>query len=195
VAFQHPQRRTHQIAERRRFDDAPQIIDQRRVLAYQSWAAPARPTNATARERCRVELLQTSPEPRACVSGDLGDGLQLTPPGCANFPRREQASPPLVEPRSNIIPAAAYRLRVDHAQKHNALGTTAESPRPVSDHRSQQPKTDLVVLLEVLSLACFRFARNEGGPIFDERPLPDFTYSPRFWRFWRAAILASGCIC
>ena len=61
VALRNPEQRTHRIAERRKFHDAPQILDQRRVPARQRAATAARLTNAARRKRPAIELLKPRP--------------------------------------------------------------------------------------------------------------------------------------
>src|SRR5208283_2706058 len=138
VALRHPQQRTHRIAKRRRFHNAPQILAKRRVLTRQRSTTAAGLTNATGRKRRRVELLQATPERRARDSGDLGDGFQAAPPRRTNLPRGKQSSPTLVEFRADVVPAAANRLRIDHARRHTELGQTSESCRTQSNNRSAQ---------------------------------------------------------
>jgi hypothetical protein len=138
VALRHPQQRTHRIAERRRFDNAPQIADQRRVLAHQSWTAPARPTmrllwNGVASNcfKPRTSVERAYPVTLATAS--------RPPLGWANLRRREQASPPLAELRAHIVPAAANRSRVDHAHRHTAPRNPAApsqiAPQPATQNR------------------------------------------------------------
>src|SRR5208337_3779025 len=179
VALRNPEQRTHRIAERRRFHDAPQIFDQRRVLARQRSTTAAGLTNAARRKRPAIELLQATPERRARVSGDLRDGLQPSPPGRAYLPRREQSSPPLVELRADVVPAAANRLRIDHAQRHNALGQASESPHQAKSPKRANRTIDSIVPAGVLrrrsrgsgaSRSCTNLGLRDASPQYTVSP-------------------------
>src|SRR5207253_8749400 len=70
VAFRYPQQRAHGIAERRRLDDAAQVIDQRRVPARQRPPAATLAALPAFRQRRGVEVFQSPTDGRARQPGD-----------------------------------------------------------------------------------------------------------------------------
>ena len=104
MALGDPQQQAHRIAERRRFDDPPQDIEQRRVEAHERSPSGTLALDPAVRRRLGVELLRAASERRARVSSDLGDSFQTATTGRTNFNGGEQSPSAVVELRADTVP-------------------------------------------------------------------------------------------
>jgi hypothetical protein len=109
-AFRHPKQRADRIAQRRRLDETPEIIEQRRVCFRQRSRAAAFPTNSAVSKRRPIKVLQSTPDGAARQSRDA---RQPTP----DHPIRRRA------PRSRQTAGDRARL-----VSNRPLPSVAESP-------------------------------------------------------------------
>jgi hypothetical protein len=70
AALRHPQQRTHRIAQRGRFDDMLEIVEQRCVTFTLSSRAATFTTNATPGKRRRVKVFPAAFDRAASLSRD-----------------------------------------------------------------------------------------------------------------------------
>ena len=150
VALRHPQQRAHRIAERGRLDDAPQILDQRRVPARQMPPAATLAAHPAFRQRRSVEVLQSATDGRAREPRDLGDRLQTAPSGRAYLAGCEHPSPALIELRADGLPPLPNCLRVDHADPHTAESHPGIPPPRVKSPHGTQTQSDSFVAAGIL---------------------------------------------
>ena len=114
MAFRHPQQRPHRIAERSRFEQQPQVFQQRRILARQRRPSAASASNFL-RGDGRRQIAQPAIYGAARDVCRASDGGYTAKPGRARLCRRKQATPAFVETSAQRLISQPNRLFINHA--------------------------------------------------------------------------------
>ena len=129
VALGHPQQRAHWIAHCRRFQQPPQIVEQRGILGGQRMPPAAGAPDHTGQRPRVIEVLEAATNRAACNAGGARRGRDPTVPGRSRFRRRKQPSAAFVQTATNrTIPFANRRL-IHHAQTLRRHLTAPESSK------------------------------------------------------------------
>ena len=104
-AFRHPDQRPHGIAQRRRLNQALERGDEPRIVLADRATTATGTANPPLRQRLRIEILLAAIDRRPGEPSDLRDDRHTASTGGPHLRRREQAPPPLVEPRADRIPS------------------------------------------------------------------------------------------
>ena len=150
--LRHPQQRTDRIAQRRRLDQAFEIIEQRRVTFSQGPRAATFTPNLAAGKRWRIEVFQSALDGAARQPGDARDPRKSTPAGGADLARSEQPPPALVPLRTVRFPPLPNRLLIDHANAGSAQRGKRRSLNTESHRRmAMGAESDSLIDAAVLS--------------------------------------------
>src|SRR5260370_21355245 len=150
--LRHPQQGRDRVAQRRRLDEAFEIIEQRCVRFGQWSRAAAFTANLPRGKWRRIEVFQSALNGTARQPGDVRDGSETTPSGGARLARCKQPPTALVPFRTVPLPPLPNRVPIDHATL--VRRRAAPRNRPPPSHTVAGPfngNLDSLIVATVLS--------------------------------------------
>src|ERR1700674_3376295 len=151
MALRYPHERSHGIADRRRIEQALQVLQQRRIDLRERSASTARATNLWRDRIERFQVLQAPIDRAACDPGRTRHGAHATVSSRAGLRCRKQASFAFVKTRTHCLVAASNRSLINHASVIN-LRRQSGNPFPSCRCQATQPLLDSIISPRRLSL-------------------------------------------
>src|ERR1019366_1244243 len=114
MALGHPQQRSHRVAQRRRLQQAAQVLQQRRIGSHERWASPSWTPNLRTRGIDRLQIRQATIDRAARNPRRPSTRAAPAISGRTRLRRTEQPPAPLVQARPHRLEAAPNQYSLNH---------------------------------------------------------------------------------
>ena len=157
AALRHPPQRLHRRAQRRRLDQAPEIVDDRRIGLAQRLAAATLAPHAAVRQRTLVEIVLATIDGRARKTGDPGDHLERPMASGLHLSGRPQPPTALIELGAYPLPPLLDAIFIDRCD--TVFSGHADAIRVFAPRRN--PPSQSVTPTDRDSLSCAGVLRTQ----------------------------------